>query len=81
MVTWQWSPGAILLFAGEGEKVCRYELEEMVVVNTCRGLILFWGWLGLKKFHRLPFPSDAACLMEDLGLVLQDTSTLAGAYG
>lgn len=39
-----------------------------------------WGWLGLKNFHHLLFPSDAACLMEDLGLVLQDTSTLAGVY-
>ena len=43
VVTWQWSLGATLLFTGEDEKVCRYELEEMVAVNMWRGLILFGG--------------------------------------
>lgn len=45
MVTWQWSLGATLLFAGEDKKVHRYELEEMVAVNMWRGLIPFGdGW-------------------------------------
>lgn len=34
-----------------------------------------WGWLALRNCPRLPFASDTAWLMGDLGLALQDTST------